>query len=85
MIKLTRLNGSELYLNQDLIKSIEEKPDTTIELINGDRILVREQPAEIIDRIIAFRLRIVRLAGGDAQTTQFNVKSTNFFSFFPYF
>ncbi len=60
MIKLTRLNQMEFYLNPDLIKSIEEKPDTTIKLVNDDNILVREKAAEIVDRIVAFRVRVLR-------------------------
>jgi flagellar protein FlbD len=60
MIKLTRLNRSEFYLNPDLIKTIEENPDTTIELLNDDRILVREKAEEIIDKIVAYRVRVLR-------------------------
>jgi len=62
MIKLTRLNRSEFYLNPDLIKAIEQTPDTIITLVNDDHILVREQVEEIIDRIVDFRVRILRLA-----------------------
>lgn len=62
MIKLTRLNHSEFYLNPDLIKAIEQTPDTIITLVNDDHILVREQTEEIIDRIVDFRVRILRLA-----------------------
>jgi len=60
MIQLTKLNKSEFYLNPDLIKSIEETPDTIIVLINADHILVREKPMEIIDKIVAYRARILR-------------------------
>ncbi len=59
MIKLTRLNATEFHLNPDLIKSIEETPDTTIELINGDRILVRERAETVVDRIVAYRVRVL--------------------------
>lgn len=62
MIKLTRLNHSEFYLNPDLIKAIEQTPDTIITLVNDDHILVREQTEEIIDRIVDFRVRILGLA-----------------------
>jgi flagellar protein FlbD len=62
MIKLTRLNQSEFYLNPDLIKAIEQTPDTIITLINDDHILVREQTEEIIERIVDFRVRILRLS-----------------------
>ncbi len=59
MIKLTRLNRSELYLNPDLIKTLEEKPDTVITLINDDHYLVRERAEEIIDKIVSYRVRIL--------------------------
>jgi len=62
MIKLTKLNQSEFYLNPDLIRSIEETPDTIVELVNADHLIIREKPAEIIDKIVAFRARILRLA-----------------------
>ncbi|WP_051553692.1 flagellar FlbD family protein [Desulfobulbus elongatus] len=65
MIKLTRLNNSAFYLNPDLIKSIEETPDTIIELINADHILVREKAEDVIDRIVAYRVRIIRLSRQD--------------------
>ena len=59
MIKLTRLNNSTIYLNPDLIKSIEETPDTIISLVNDDHYLVREKTEEIIDQIVAYRVRII--------------------------
>ena len=62
MIKLTRLNKSEFYLNPDLIKSIEETPDTIIKLINDDHFLVREKAEVVIDRIVAFRVKILQLS-----------------------
>ncbi|TKB25094.1 flagellar protein FlbD [Desulfopila sp. IMCC35006] len=59
MIKLTRLNHSELYLNPDLIKTLEETPDTVITLLNDDHYLVRERVEEIIEKIVAYRVRIL--------------------------
>ena len=59
MIKLTRLNNKEIYLNPDLMKSIEETPDTIIVLVNGDHYLVREKASEIIGKIIDFRVTIL--------------------------
>ena len=60
MIKLTRLNSSTIYLNPDLIKSIEETPDTIVVLVNGDHYLVQEKTETIIDEIVAYRVRIIR-------------------------
>ncbi len=60
MIKLTRLNNKIIYLNPDLMKCIEETPDTIISLINGDKYLVIEKASEVIGKIIDFRVRILK-------------------------
>jgi flagellar protein FlbD len=62
MIKLTSLAGSELYINPDLIETIEETPDTHITLMNGNRYLVRERARWVVERIIIFRARIIHRA-----------------------
>ncbi len=61
MIKLTRINQAEFFLNPDHIKLIEENPDTTIQLMNGERILVSETATVVIDRIIDYRVRVASL------------------------
>lgn len=63
MIQLTRLNGQVIFLNPDLMKSIEETPDTIIGLSNGDHYLVLEKASEIIEKIIDFRVTILRRSG----------------------
>ena len=42
MIELTRLNGNPMLLNSDLIKTAEASPDTMLTLINGEKLIVRE-------------------------------------------
>jgi flagellar protein FlbD len=46
MIQLTRLNNTRLAVNCDLIKYVEEAPDTVITLLNGEKLVVREPTAE---------------------------------------
>ena len=58
MIAITRLDGSAVLLNLDLIVSIEQTPDTLIALTTGDRVLVRERPEELVERIVAFRRQV---------------------------
>ena len=41
MIEVTRLNGSTMVLNSDLIKTAEASPDTMLTLINGEKLIVR--------------------------------------------
>jgi flagellar protein FlbD len=57
MIKLTKQNGEEFYLNIDLIEVIKEVPHTVIITVNEDRYLVKESADEIVERIIKFRRR----------------------------
>lgn len=58
MIRLTRLNGRQFLVNAELIKFLEETPDTVVTLINGERFLVEENADEIVDRVIEFGKRV---------------------------
>jgi flagellar protein FlbD len=55
MIELTRLNGTPILLNSDLIKTAEASPDTMLTLINGEKLIVREELGEVLDRVLAYR------------------------------
>jgi flagellar protein FlbD len=55
LIKVTRLNGTELVINSDLIESMEQTPDTVITLTNGHRLVVKESVDELINRVVQFR------------------------------
>jgi flagellar protein FlbD len=61
MIQLTRLNNSLLIVNSDLVKFVEQSPDTVITLLNGEKILVRERPQEVLERIVKFRRSVLQL------------------------
>jgi len=55
MIELTRLNGHPLCINAELIKFIEESPDTVISLVTGDKLVVLESVPEVIRRVLGYR------------------------------
>ena len=59
VIQLTRLNGNPIALNSDLIKFVENAPDTVITLINGEKIIVREHSQDVIQRIVDFRRAVM--------------------------
>ena len=59
MIQLTRLNNSSITINSDLIKFVEQSPDTVVTLLNGEKILVRETVNDILDRVVEFRHRVL--------------------------
>lgn len=63
MISLTRMDKQVMYVNPDHIVSIEETPDTVITLFNGHHFIVKESAADIINRVVTFRARIIRRAG----------------------
>ena len=55
MIKVTKLNNSEIVINDDLIEFIETIPETMVSLTDGKKIMVKETPDEIIKKVAAFR------------------------------
>lgn len=59
MIHLTRLNHQSIVVNSDAIKFVESAPDTTLTLLSGEKLLVLETAAEVVERIIEFRRLIL--------------------------
>lgn len=58
MISVTRLNGSQLWLNALLIEMVEETPDTYISLTTGKRLIVLEKAEEIIASVKAYHREV---------------------------
>ena len=57
MIFVTRTNGSKIYINAELIQTVEATPDTMITLTSNKKLIVRETPQEIAERFIEYRRR----------------------------
>jgi len=55
MIKLTRLDGQVFVLNAELIRYVDERPDTFITLTNGDRIVVLESMHDVMDAAVDYQ------------------------------
>ena len=58
MIEVERLNGSKYFLNPHMIESMESLPDLTITMLSGKKVIVKNSPEEIIERIVNYRKRI---------------------------
>jgi flagellar protein FlbD len=58
MIVLTRINDRKLVVNAELIKTIEETPDTTLTLVNGERLLVKESMDEVVRRAVDYARQV---------------------------
>lgn len=54
MIKLTRRNGNGFVLNAELIKFVEEVPDTIITLRDGEKVLIMESADQVVARSLAY-------------------------------
>ena len=55
MIEVTRLNGSSLIINAELIETIEGTPDAVIMLTSGKKWVVAETPQQLIEKVIAYK------------------------------
>lgn len=55
MIKVTRLDHSELVVNAELIETIEATPDTVITLTGGKKLVVSEDVEEVVRRVMEYR------------------------------
>jgi flagellar protein FlbD len=62
MIQLTRLNRAVLVVNSDLIEHIEITPDTVISMTTGQKFMVLETAAEVMDKVVEFRRAICQAA-----------------------
>ncbi len=69
MIELTRLNGRTMVVNSDLIKTAEASPDTMLTLINGEKLIVREPLAEVTEKILAYRARLLAVVARRLQNS----------------
>jgi len=58
MIDVTRMNGSVLSINNDLIETVEETPDTVITLTTGKKIIVKESRQDVKNLVKSYKKEI---------------------------
>ena len=58
MIEVERLNGSKYFINPHMIESMESLPDLTITMLSGKKVIVRNSPEDIINKIVDYRKKI---------------------------
>jgi flagellar protein FlbD len=62
VLRLTRLSGSVLALNPDLMERAEATPDTVVTLVNGSKYVVLESLDTLADLVRAYRADVVASA-----------------------
>ncbi|MCL2077175.1 MAG: flagellar FlbD family protein [Oscillospiraceae bacterium] len=65
MIVLTKLDGKEILINEQLIEAAHETPDTVIVMNNGHTYIVTDTLDEIMRKITDFRRMIRRRSCGN--------------------
>lgn len=58
MIQLRDVSGKEFYLNSDLIYRIDSHYDTIITLIDQKKVVVRDKPSDIVEKVTAYKRSI---------------------------
>ncbi|MFD1952669.1 flagellar FlbD family protein [Paenibacillus thailandensis] len=69
MIKVTRLNGTQLMINALLIETAEETPDTVITLTTGKKLIVKET-TEQLSGLVQSYLRAIGVVPAAALKTE---------------
>lgn len=62
MIRLTRLNGSEMFLNADLVATVESHHDTVVTLVDGRTYVVAERADEVVAAVTYYRASVLAVA-----------------------
>jgi flagellar protein FlbD len=60
VICVTRLNGTEVVVNADLIETVEATPETVITLVDGKQYFVIDTTEQVVERIRLFRAAVIR-------------------------
>lgn len=55
MIEVTRINGSKVLINPDLIEIVEETPDTVVAFTTGRKLIIKEGRQEIKNLVKSYR------------------------------
>lgn len=58
MILITRLNGTQFYINAEMVQSVEQTPDTVITLTNNQKVVVKEAAKAVVERIIEYQRQV---------------------------
>ena len=59
MITVTRFNGTKIYINAEMIRMVEGTPDTVITLTDQTKMIVRESPETVAEKVVAYQ-RLVK-------------------------
>lgn len=59
MIFITRTNGTKIYINPELIQTVEATPDTVITFTDNKKLICKESPQEVAERFIEYQRKVM--------------------------
>lgn len=66
MIEVTKINGTKILINADIIEMVEETPDTVISFTTGRKLIVKESRQDVKSLVKSYKR--------DIMTTRFDVE-----------
>ncbi len=58
MVEVTRLDGKKYWVNPHQVEFMEQTPDLTLTMLSGKKVVVKESPDEVIEKIVSYRRKI---------------------------
>jgi len=58
MINVTKLDGTEYFINPHQIECIEIRPDTVLVMLSGKTHIIREEADDVLKKIEVYRNRL---------------------------
>ncbi len=55
MIEVTKMDSRKMLINEALIETVEDTPDTVIRLVNGNKYIVKENRQQILEKIFEYQ------------------------------
>ena len=60
MISLTRINGTMIVINAEIIEFVEANPDTIVSLMNGHKYLVKDSVDDVVKKVRDYKHSVLR-------------------------
>lgn len=60
MVEVTKMNNVKITLNDDLIETMEETPDTVITLTTGKKLIVKESRQEVYNLVKLYKKELYK-------------------------
>jgi len=58
MLLLTRFNGTQFYINADMVQTVEETPNTVVTLTDHSKFVVLESAASVVEKYVQYRRKV---------------------------